>query len=357
MFELTKKFGIDALLGGWFLGGGGGGLPGGGEKTLTEALDIGSVHFVSVEELGENDEIATVSLVGSPVSKDSCIERRHYEQVYRKFRDAYAGELAALTTNEAGAQSISNGWITAAITGLPMLDGACNGRAHPTGLMGSMGLDQIPDYRALQACAGGDGIRETSLTAIGTVQNTSALVRHAATMAGGFVTVLRNPVTAAYYKENAALGTVTQAAEIGRLWRENDRDGDTLLRALAHVLDCRVLAQGSVAHLELRVAGGFDVGRFSVRAGNDVLETEFMNEYLLAELRGVRLATFPELIAVIDLASRRPVCSAQLAEGMDVAVVAVPAKRLTLGRGMHIPQLYEVCEHALGKPLCAYAFK
>lgn len=356
MFKLTKEFGRDALLGGWFLGGGGGGLLEGGERTLAEALDIGPVRFVSVEELSENDEIATVSLVGSPASKDSCIERRHYEQVYRKFRDAHAGSLAALTTNEPGAQSISNGWITAAITGLPMLDGACNGRAHPTGLMGAMGLDQIPDYRAVQACAGGAGMRETSLFAVGTVQNTSTLVRHAAMMAGGFVTVLRNPVTAAYYKENAALGTVTQAAEIGRLWRDNDRDIGTLLRALEHALDCRILAQGSVSHLELRVANGFDVGRFSVQAGSDELEVEFMNEYLLAESRGVRLATFPELIAVIDLASRRPVCSAQLTEKMDVAVVAVPLKRLKLGRGMHIPQLYEVCEQALGKPLRSYVF-
>ena len=356
MFQLTEENGRAALLGGWFLGGGGGGLPEGGEATLEEALSIGPVNFLSIDELRDEEIILTASLVGSPASKDSCIARQHYEQVYRQFCAAWSGEVAALTTNETGAQSISNGWITAALTGLPMVDGACNGRAHPTGLMGAMGLDQLADYRAVQAGAGGVGAHHTELCAVGTVGSTSQLIRQAAPLAGGFVTVLRNPVTAAYYRENAALGAVTQVIELGRLWQAHDQSAESLLRMLQEQMECRVLAKGRISRVELKMTGGFDVGSLTVENDGPPLEIDFMNEYLLAEQSGRRLATFPELIAVIDLASRRPVCSAQLRKGAEVAVVALPVRRLTLGRGMKIPQLFTVCEEALGKPLCSYAF-
>ena len=64
--------------------------------------------------------------------------------------------IGGIITNEQGGEATVNGWLQAAVTGLPVVDAPCNGRAHPTGVMGSMNLHKIPDYTTVQACVGGN---------------------------------------------------------------------------------------------------------------------------------------------------------------------------------------------------------
>ena len=340
MMELTKKTGQEILLGSWFLGGGGGGLPEGGQAVLERVLQIGRVVFQPVSDLQDDDVIVTASLVGSPASKTSCVKENHYRQVYDWFRTGYQKPIRAVVTNEPGGHSVTNGWMLSALTGLPMLDAACNGRAHPTGVMGAMGLNALTDYRSLQTAAGGDSQREIGLTVTGTVDGTSQMVRQAAVQAGGYVTVLRNPVTAGYFRENASVGVVSQARLIGQRWQESMGELSTLLQMLKDLLDCALLGEGRIQTMDLQMSGGFDVGAFTLETAGTPLEVTFMNEYMTAQREGVRLATFPDLIAVIDKQTRLPVCSAQLKTGMDVAVVSVPRRNLILGRGMKLPELH-----------------
>lgn len=351
MFELTRENGQQMLLGGWFLGGGGGGLPEGGQEILELVLKTGPVRFVSLDDLAEDDLLVTASLVGSPASPDSCVAEHHYRQVYDSFLAADDRPIAAFVTNENGGHSITNGWMLAALTGRPMVDAACNGRAHPTGVMGAMGLHALEGYCSLQTAAGGKGASQIALTVSGTVEQTSAAVRHAATLAGGYVTVLRNPAAVGYFRENSAVGCISQAMEIGRVWQEHMENADKLLAALKGLLDCRVLGRGTIRDIALRIEGGFDVGLVQVDTDDGLLTVDFMNEYMTAEKNGQRLGTFPQLIALIDTDTRLPVCSAQLKAGQQVAVVCVPVERLKLGRGMFLPELFAPCEKALGKKL------
>lgn len=351
MFELTRENGEQILLGGWFLGGGGGGLPEGGREILDLVLKTGTVRFVSPEEVADDEILVTASLVGSPASPDSCVQDKHYREVYDRFLAACDKPIAAFVTNEAGGHSITNGWMMAAMTGKPMVDAACNGRAHPTGVMGAMGLHALPGYKSLQTAAGGKDASEILLAVEGTVEQTSAAVRNAATLAGGYVTVLRNPADAAYFKENAALGCVSQAMAVGKLWQENMDSADKLLEALGRELNCQVLGRGIVEQVELKISGGFDVGLVTVNTPEGSLEVDFMNEYMTAERNGQRLGTFPDLVTFIDLEDRVPVCSAQIRAGQQVAVVCVPKENLKLGRGMFLQELFIPCEKAVGKAL------
>ena len=351
MFELTRENGMQMLLGGWFLGGGGGGLPEGGQAILEMVLRTGPVRFVSLEELQAEDLLVTASLVGSPASPDSCVQEKHYREIYDRFLAACDKPVAAFVTNENGGHSITNGWMAAAMTGKPMVDAACNGRAHPTGVMGAMGLHALPGYKSIQTAAGGKGDSEIALSVEGTVEQTSAAVRNAATLAGGYVTVLRNPATVEYFKENAAVGCISQAMQVGKLWQENMASADGLLAALEQALDCRVLGRGKVEQVELKISGGFDVGLVTVTTEDGPLLVDFMNEYMTAERDGCRLGTFPDLVTFIDLDQRVPICSAQIRAGQNVAVVCVPKEKLCLGRGMFLPELFEPCEKAMGKKI------
>lgn len=351
MFELTRENGEQMLLGGWFLGGGGGGLPEGGREILNLVLKTGPVRFVSLEDLAEDDVLVTASLVGSPASPDSCVQDKHYQDVYDRFLAACDKPVAAFVTNENGGHSVTNGWMVAAMTGKPMVDAACNGRAHPTGVMGAMGLHAMPGYRSIQTAAGGKGKGEILLSVEGTVEQTSAAVRNAATLAGGYVTVLRNPASVAYFRENSAVGCISQAMEVGKLWQAHMHSADALLEALAQALDCRVLGRGTVENVELKISGGFDVGLVTVDTAEGKLLVDFMNEYMTAEREGCRLGTFPDLVTFIDLDARVPVCSAQIHVGQNVAVVCVPKEKLCLGRGMFLRELFEPCEKAMGKDI------
>ncbi len=357
MWKLTREIGEQILLGGWFLGGGGGGLPDGGREVLEQVLQTGEVCFLDPADLADDALIVTASLVGSPASETSCVAEHHYKEVYDRFLREQSRPIAAFTTNEAGAHSITNGWAISALTGIPMVDAACNGRAHPTGVMGAMGLHARNGYRALQTAAGGAGASDLAISVTGTVETTSAAVRNAAVQAGGYVTVLRNPVDAVYYRQNAALGCVSQARKVGEVWQNHMGDLSDLLSALKALLDCRLLGLGTVQTVDLRISGGFDVGSFVLKTEDDLLEVTFMNEYMTVEQGGKRLSTFPELIAVIDAETCLPLCSAQLKAGSKAAVVAVPLERLSLSSTMYMPELFEPCEKALGKPVCAYLFK
>ncbi len=357
MKELTRVMGEQILLGGWFLGGGGGGLPEGGREVLEQVLQLGPVRFLDPALPEERDLIVTASLVGSPASDTSCIALHHYQEVHQRFLREQDAPIKAFVTNEAGGHSVTNGWVISAVTGIPMLDAACNGRAHPTGAMGAIGLHALPGYRSLQTAAGGAGDRELAISVMGTVESASNAVRNAAVQAGGYVTVLRNPVTAGYFRKNAALGCVTQCRRLGELWQDNCGDIRRLLGALEGSLDCRLLDMGRVQTVDLRISGGFDVGACLVETAGAPLEVTFMNEYLTVLREGRRLSTFPDLIALIDCGTCLPICSAQLKAGADVAVVSVPAHRLLLGRGMDMPELYAPCEQALGCDLWSYRKK
>ncbi|MEW6723346.1 MAG: DUF917 family protein [Bacillota bacterium] len=96
-------------------------------------------------------------------------------------RDALGVRIGGLITNENGGSATVNGWIQAATLGLPVVDAPCNGRAHPTGLMGSMGLHRSPGYLSLQAAVGGDPNqgRYLEITAAGSLAGASATVRQA----------------------------------------------------------------------------------------------------------------------------------------------------------------------------------
>ena len=73
----------------------------------------------------------------------------HY-QIMDLIGDRLGKKLAGIIPNENGAGSGVNGWIQAAALNLPMVDAPANGRAHPTGLMGAMGLHRQKDYHSVK---------------------------------------------------------------------------------------------------------------------------------------------------------------------------------------------------------------
>ena len=101
--------------------------------------------------------------------------------------------------------------------GTLVIDAAGDGRAHPTGKMGSFGLAADPDYHTIQAVAGGNRAQDRYLETVtrGAVRHTANVLRTAAAESGGFIAAARNPLPASFVAAHAAVGAISFALELG----------------------------------------------------------------------------------------------------------------------------------------------
>jgi len=345
-----------AVLGGALLGGGGGGWPEEGRK-WAQAAFAGSAkpQLISLDELPPEAVVVTVSLVGSPAAKERYCEPDDAVAAVELLAQRLGKRPAALITSENGGAASVNGWFQSAVLGIPVVDAAANGRAHPLGIMGAMGLDLRPDYRALQCAVGGNPRtgRHIALTVEGSVSSASEMVLHAAELAGGMVAVARNPVHASYLKENAALGAISLALELGQIiYAARAQGARAVAEELARVLKGKIIVEGEVSQYCLERRAGLDFG--SVVIGE--YELLFWNEYLTLERHGQRLATFPDLIATLDAATGTPVVSAAIRQGMKLICLTADKSVLPLGAGMRIQAHFRRLEEITGKEFLPYVF-
>ncbi len=355
--RISRENGIYAVYGGLFLGGGGGGSLKDGLHSLEEALKhTDHINFVTLSELDDDDIIVTASMVGAPSSSEKFVDVEHWKMVYELFEKNTQIKIKGIITNENGGTSTTNGWILSAITNIPVIDAPCNGRAHPTGTMGSMGLTSIENYRTVQIAAGGRDNKNTELLATGSISSTSKLVRQAAVEAGGLVCVLRNPVKKAYVEQKGASGALKQAIEIGEVIYKNMGSADIILESLSEMLDSQVICRGKVKECNLTSTDGFDVGHFYIEEEGILFETIFWNEYMTVESSENRLATFPNLIVTLDSDTGMPVTSAEIGTGQDIILLKVPKNKIKLGGGMFEKNLFVEAEKVTGKEIIKYSF-
>ncbi len=161
---INRETGTWAIYGGALMGCGGGGDIQEGLRILDLALSYApEIPLLPLTEIDPQAVVLTASLVGSPASKDRYVAPAHYQRVHEIFCEQFPQEIGGIITNEMGAQSSTNGWVLAAMTGLLLIDAPCNGRAHPTGVMGSLGLFDEEGYRSIQVGVGGRGELETEI--------------------------------------------------------------------------------------------------------------------------------------------------------------------------------------------------
>ncbi len=349
--QLDKKIVEYAVYGGAVLGGGGGGWIEDGLQIGRLALDIGQPELFTVEELTDDATLITASLVGAPAAKDKFVKPIHYSRALEILSQKIGKPIQGIITNENGAGTTVNGWFQSAVTGIPIIDIPCNGRAHPTGSMGSMNLSEQPDYISHQAAVGGQGSSYIELSISGSLDKTSTLVRKASIEAGGLVAVARNPVTVAYAKAHGAPGAIQQAIKVGEALLSHV--GEAAIDAVVRTLGGVVVTEGTVTDFVLETAGGFDVGTVTI---NDSYELTFWNEYMTIEKNGERFGTFPDLIMTLDARTAEPIVSAAIQKGQQIAVIAVPKEKLLLSSTMRNEKLMKPIEEIINRSILEYIF-
>jgi DUF917 family protein len=345
------------VLGGAVLGGGGGGSLADGRRLADAALHLGRPRLVSLDALGDDELVVTVSAVGAPAAPERHVEPADHVDALQRLRALVSAPIAGVISSENGAASSVNGFVQAAVTGLPVVDAPANGRAHPTGIMGSMGLDALRGYRSQQVALGGDPGRGRRIVLVveAPLPRADRLVRQAAVEAGGMVAVARNPVEAGYVRSHGAPGALAQAARLGRAASEALPHGAArVAEALVATFGAgEVVAEAVVRTCERQTEGGYDVGRLELGP----FEVTFWNEYMTVDRGGRRLATFPDLIVTLDRDTGLPLGSADLEAGRVVLLLVVPNERLLLGAGVRDRRNFAPIEHVLHRPIIAHAFR
>jgi uncharacterized protein len=343
-----------AVAGGSVLAAGGGGWVEHGLLVGRTAVQYGTPRLASLDEIDPQAMLATVTAIGAPAAKGWEMLPRDYVRALELLMEAIEEPIVGTVTAQNGSSTTCNGWVASAVLGTLVIDAAGDGRAHPTGKMGSFGLAANPDYQTVQAVAGGNRAEQRYLEAVarGTVRTTANILRTAAAESGGFISSARNPLPASFVAEHAAVGAISFALNLGEvILAAEPRGAQAVIEATAEHLGGTILTRGAVRTKQLRTENAFDIGGVVI---NDV-ELGFVNEYLTAESGGERLATFPDVLTTLSTASGRIISIADLAEGDEVSVLHVPKARVPLGDGVKEPSVYPEVEAMLGKPLAEYA--
>jgi uncharacterized protein len=343
-----------AVAGGSVLAAGGGGWVDHGLLVGTTAVQYGTPRLATLDEVDPDAMLATVSAIGAPAAVGWEMRPGDYVRALQLLIDAVAEPIVGTVTAQNGSSTTCNGWVASAVLGTLVLDAAGDGRAHPTGKMGSFGLAADDDYQTVQAVAGGNRAEDRYIEVVtrGTVRHTANVLRTAADQSGGFISCARNPLPASFVAAHAAVGAISFALALGEtILAVEDEGPRRMIEVTAEHLGGALIAEGAVRSRVLRTENAFDIGTIVVGE----LELGFVNEYLTAESGGERLATFPDVMATLSLQTGRIISIANLREGDEVAVLHVPKANVPLGDGVKEPSVYPEVEAMLGKPLAPYA--
>ncbi|WCB91530.1 hypothetical protein DSM104299_00201 [Baekduia alba] len=354
MRELDGQAVEAAVAGGSVLACGGGGWVPHGYLVGRTAVSFGTPKLATLDEIDPDALIVMVTAIGAPAAADWEMQPRDYVRALQLVAAQLDEPIVGTITAQNGSSTTLNGWMQSAVLGTLVLDAAGDGRAHPTGKMGSIGLTSESDYEAIQACAGGNRAQNRYLecTVRGTVASCANTLRTAAVQSGGFIAAARNPVRASYVREHAAVGAISFALDLGEaMLAAESTGGEAVIEAICTQLGGTVLGRGPVRDRIVRTEGGFDIG--SLQVGD--LDVGLVNEYLSVDAGGQRLATFPDVLTTLSLATGRPISIADIRDGDEVAVLHVPHERIPIGDSVLDPSVYPEVEEMLGRPLLSYA--
>jgi len=355
--KIDKKKVNAAVLGGAILGGGGGGWMEEGRELGGLALEKGFSEIVPIQSLPDDSMLLTVSAVGAPSAGKATVSPEDYVRAVELFIERSGLKIDGLISSEIGGMAVVNGWVQSAALKIPVVDAPADGRAHPLGVMGSMGLHLLDDFVSAQTAVGGSREKRNRVEAYfeAPLAEAARLVRDSAAKAGGMVAVARNPAAACFVREHGAPGAVAMALRLGNMLLLNKKLGpEKAVRKVLEKLGGKFLARGRVKKVSLKTVGGLDIGETKIKAGQKDHVLTYWNEYMTLEAQGKRIATFPDLIMTFDAETAMPLISVQVKEGLEVFVIAVPSEKLLLGAGVQDGEILRQVEKALGQEILKY---
>lgn len=126
-------------------------------------------------------------------------------------------------------------------------------------------------------------------------------------------------------------GTLTECLEVGKLIRSQREAGLIPLEKLIEKLRCKVLFIGKVTLKQWEDREGYYWGYHVISGSGDFKGHEFKiwfkNENHVSWFDGEPYVTSPDMLVVVTYPECEPLYNPDIFEGMDVAVIGVPARK------------------------------
>jgi DUF917 family protein len=356
---LVEKDVEAAVKGGSVYAAGGGGWADHGRMLGYAAVSIGKPELVSVDELQDDDWIATAAAIGAPASTTPWeMQGIDYVKAVQLLQDELGERLSGLIIGQNGKSSTLNGWLPSAILGTKVVDAVGDIRAHPTGDMGSIGMAGSPE-QMIQTAVGGNRAenRYIELVVKGATAKISPILRAASDQSGGFIASCRNPVRTSYVRKHAALGGISTALALGEaIIAAEKKGGPAVIDAICKTTGGSILAEGVIAKKDVvYTKEAFDIGTIVVGSRAKAVTMHVMNEHMAVDdADGARMATFPSVITTLS-PDGEPLSVGQLKEGMHVFILHVPMEIIPLSASVLDPTVYPPVEKAMGIEIARYA--
>ncbi|MGB9790435.1 MAG: DUF917 domain-containing protein [Thermotoga caldifontis] len=333
MVELTLNDVETILFGCAILGTGGGGDLQRGLETVRSAVRD-RIILMSVDELSDDDLVACPYFVGSVSPRDvNETQRRVGSPVLESFKllERYMEKkFSAVFPTELGGGNTAAAFEVAARLNVPVLDADPVGRAVPEVQHTSFYLLEIPMTPFTICNYLGDKVIVDEVCCD---EQAEEITRAIAVVSGGKVGVTSHPLKGSVVRKSIVKGTVSLAWQVGRARQEALQKGEDPVKAIAGVLDAKILFEG-VADSDAvwEDKAGFTYGdMFFTGVGNFAgrkFRIWFKNENLIAWLDGQVCLTCPDLIIVLRAEDGSPVLNPHLKKKEHVFVLGVAASEL-----------------------------
>jgi len=356
---LVEKDVEAAVKGGSVYAAGGGGWADHGRMLGYAAVNVGKPELVSIDELKDDDWIATAAAIGAPASTTPWeMQGIDYVKAVQLLQEELGEKLSGLIIGQNGKSSTLNGWLPSAILGTKVVDAVGDIRAHPTGDMGSIGMAGSPE-QMIQTAVGGNRAenRYIELVVKGATAKISPILRAASDQSGGFIASCRNPLRASYVRRNAALGGISMALALGEaIIAAEKKGGSAVIDAICKTTGGSILTEGIITKKDVvYTKEAFDIGTVVVGSGDNAVTMHVMNEYMAVDdAGGTRVATFPSVITTLS-PDGEPLSVGQLQAGMHIFILHVPMEIIPLSASVLDPTVYPSVEKAMGIEIARYA--
>jgi uncharacterized protein len=307
---------VDALVVGLsLLGSGGGGDAGVFASTLRRALGGGALTLHAPDELGDAPVVAVGMLGGTRMLAEKLPGGQEIDSAVRALARWTGAEPEAVMPFEAAGLNGALAVAAAAALGLPLVDADLMGRALPRADQATRAVagGQLAPFAMAEPGGGTVLVDRTDPVAL------ERVARAFVAQGGGWAGCAFAPAPASAVRHDACLGSLARALDLGRA------HAAAAPARIAAALGGRALGAGRAVEIARQPSATF--GRAGITVLDDagpVLRLEAENEYLLALVDGVPVASCPDLLCVLDRRTAAPIAVDALRVGDDVTVVVLP---------------------------------
>jgi DUF917 family protein len=277
--------------------------------------------------LADDALVALVGFIGAPTASiEKLSEGTELLRAMRLLEEHLECRFDAVGIIEIGGANAMGPLVAGLQAGLPTIDADGMGRAFPEVQMLTFVFQGNVSPAPFVMTDAGPGS-----VVVPRVKNAvwaERLSRNLATSMGASAGWAGFVMRGAQVKAHAVPYTLSLAHSLGRKVLEAQARGEDVPQTIAKYLSGRLIVRGKITDVLRRMSRGFARGSVTIEGfgrRKEQVFIEFQNEFLIAYLDDVVVATVPDLICIVTEETGEPVTTEVLHYGTRVAVLVVPA--------------------------------